>query len=162
MKIHMIKITVFAALLAGTFGACDKKTTSNASCPPVTTSAPADEVTRLEQYLASANLTPVKDDRGFYYTIDQPGSGDKPSACATVTVNYKGRLTTGEEFDAADGVEFPLPNLIVGWQEGIPLIAPGGKVTLYLPPSLAYGSEAQQGIPANSILIFEIDLVDVE
>lgn len=162
MKMTTVRILGVAAMLGTALIACEKKATSNKNCPPVTTAAPADEVVQLEQYLASANITPIKDDRGFYYTVNKPGSGDKPGACATVTVNYKGRLTTGEEFDAADDVEFPLPNLIVGWQEGIPLIAPGGSVTLYLPPSLAYGSEAQQGIPANSILIFEIDLLSVE
>ncbi len=162
MKLNFLKTVSVAIMMIGTVSACDKKTATTKNCPPVTTAASASEVTQLEQYLASANISATKDDRGFYYTVNNAGSGNKPSACATVTVNYKGRLTTGEEFDAADGVEFPLPNLIVGWQEGIPLIAPGGKITLYLPPSLAYGSAAQSGIPANSILIFEIDLVGVE
>ena len=141
-------------------GACNKNNTKD--CPPVTTAAPAEEVARVEQYLASANLSATKDDRGFYYTIRNGGTGDKPNPCSTVKVSYKGRLTSGEQFDASEGIEFPLQNLIVGWQEGIPLIAPGGSITLYLPPSLAYGDAEQQGIPANSILIFDIDLIGVE
>ena len=64
-------------------------------------------------------------------------------------------------FDSGNGVSFGLNQLIVGWQEGIPLIAPGGSITLYLPPSLAYGAQAQQGIPANSILVFQIDLIRI-
>ena len=54
-----------------------------------------------------------------------------------------------------------LSQVVVGWQQGIPLIAPGGNITLYLPPSLAYGPQAQTGIPANSILIFKIDLLGI-
>ena len=160
MNIHCLKSLAVAAGLVLMLSACDKK--SDKPCPPVTTSAPAEEVSRLEQYLASANITATKDDRGFYYTIKNAGSGDKPNACSTVKVAYKGRLTNGEEFDASSGVEFPLQDLIAGWQEGIPLIAPGGSITLYLPPSLAYGNAAQQGIPANSILVFEIDLLSVD
>ncbi|HAD33478.1 MAG TPA: FKBP-type peptidylprolyl isomerase, partial [Chitinophagaceae bacterium] len=58
-----------------------------------------------------------------------------------------------------NGVSFGLDGLIVGWQEGIPLIGAGGKIKLYLPPSLAYGSNANGNIPANSSLIFDIDLL---
>jgi FKBP-type peptidyl-prolyl cis-trans isomerase FkpA len=55
-----------------------------------------------------------------------------------------------------------LNNLIVGWVNGIPYVKPGGKIRLYIPPSLGYGSAANGPIPANSILIFEIDLVAVQ
>ena len=67
----------------------------------------------------------------------------------------------GSTFDSGNGVEFPLSNLITGWQEGIPLLSPGGKITLYLPPSLAYGTNASGSIPRNSNLIFTIDLIKV-
>jgi len=80
-----------------------------------------------------------------------------------------GRLTNGTVFDQspAGGTKtFTLGGLIPGWQKGIPLISSGGKITLYIPPSLGYGSvDVKQNniviIPANSILIFEIDLVAV-
>ena len=160
MNIRSVKSLAVASALAFSFAACGKK--SGAPCPPVTTTAPANEVSRLEQYLSSANISATKDERGFYYTIRNAGSGDKPNPCSTVKVAYKGRLTTGEEFDSSDGVEFSLDDLIAGWQAGIPLIAPGGSITLYLPPSLAYGDAEQQDIPANSILVFEIDLKSVE
>jgi FKBP-type peptidyl-prolyl cis-trans isomerase FkpA len=160
MNLLSIKPLAVAAGLMLAISACNKK--SDKPCPPVTTAAPADEVSRLEQHLTTANITATKDERGFYYNIKNAGSGEKPNACSTVKVAYKGRLTNGEEFDSSNGVEFPLQDLIAGWQEGIPLIAPGGSVTLYLPPSLAYGSSEQQGIPANSILVFDIDLLSVE
>lgn len=125
------------------------------------TKAPQAEVAALKQFIDSSRVSATADDRGFYYTIQSPGSGAKPTQCSNVTVNYSGKLTNGSTFDSANGVNFALARLIVGWQEGIPLIAPGGSITLYLPPSLAYGSQAQPGIPANSILIFKIDLTQV-
>jgi len=136
-------------------GACKKKT----NCDAPDTTAPASEVTQLESYLNANGLTAVKDSRGFYYDLQIPG-GSKPDNCSTVKVNYQGRLTNGSVFDNGTGASFPLANLITGWKQGIPLVGKGGKIVLYLPPSLGYGSQAQQGIPANSILIFTIELVD--
>lgn len=126
-----------------------------------TTKAPQSEVTALKQYIDASGINAMADDRGFYYTIGSPGSGAKPTLCSNVTVNYQGRLTNGNTFETASDVSFDLSRLILGWQQGIPLISPGGSITLYLPPSLAYGSQAQSGIPANSILIFKIDLVRI-
>ncbi|RYF50166.1 MAG: FKBP-type peptidylprolyl isomerase, partial [Cytophagaceae bacterium] len=112
-------------------------------------------------YITSKGIKATADERGFYYTIQSPGTGAKPTICSEVTVNYVGKLTNNETFDSGNDVSFGLNQLVLGWQEGIPLIAPGGKITLYLPPSLAYGSQEQPGIPANSILVFEIELKTV-
>ncbi|GAB3794348.1 hypothetical protein GCM10028819_07770 [Spirosoma humi] len=129
--------------------------------PVVSTKAPQEETVLLKQYIDANHIPAKADDRGFYYTIESPGSGNKPTACSNVTVNYSGKLTNGKTFDSASGISFTLNQLIVGWQEGIPLLAPGGSIVLYLPPSLAYGSQEQGEIPANSILVFKIDLVKV-
>ncbi|QIP12064.1 FKBP-type peptidylprolyl isomerase [Spirosoma aureum] len=128
----------------------------------VTTKAPQEEVAALKKLIDSHKISALLDERGFYYHIQSPGSGAKPTVCSTVTVNYTGTLTSGTTFDSGSGVRFGLDQLIVGWQEGIPLITPGGSIILYLPPSLAYGPQAQEGIPANSILIFKIDLLKAE
>ncbi|WP_460945811.1 FKBP-type peptidyl-prolyl cis-trans isomerase [Spirosoma daeguense] len=137
--------------------------TNNAPCEsaPIATKAPNEEVAQLNQFIESNHIKAIADERGFYYTIQKPGSGDKPTVCSTVSVNYEGHLTNGTSFDKGEDVSFGLNQLIVGWQEGIPLIAPGGRITLYLPPSLAYGSQPQGDIPANSILIFQIDLLSI-
>ena len=115
----------------------------------------------LKQYIDTNKISATEDSRGFYYTIESPGSGAKPTVSSNVTVNYVGKLTNGNTFDSGKAVSFNLKDLIVGWQYGIPLIAPGGSITLYLPPTLAYGSQDQNGIPANSVLIFKIDLIRV-
>src|SRR6188474_452350 len=128
--------------------------------------APASEVTQLEAYLASASITATKHCSGMYYTIDAAGSGSSASICSTVSVKYKGQLTNGTVFDqSATPVSFGLSGLIEAWKKGIPLIKPGGKIKLYCPPSLAYGNQDIRNgsgvviIPANSILVFEVELV---
>lgn len=127
-------------------------------CPEVTIAAPASEVENLKTFIQANNITAVEDARGFFYSIDAPGSGTKPTACSEVVVDYVGKLTNGSVFDSGNNKSFYLSGLITGWQEGIPLIAPGGSMTLYLPPSLGYGPVAKGDIPANSNLIFQINL----
>jgi len=131
-------------------------------------SAPASEVTQLESYLSGAGITATKHCSGLYYAIDAAGSGNTATICSYVGVIYKGMLTNGNIFDqSTSAVNFQLGGLIESWKKGIPLIKPGGKIRLYCPPSLAYGSQAIKDgagnviIPANSILIFEIELVGV-
>jgi len=127
-----------------------------------TATAPASEVDALLQFLQKDSIVAERDDHGFCYTIDAPGTASKPTSCSDVTVNYKGTLTNGKIFDQAQGAQFNLAGLIPGWQEGIPLIGKGGKITLYIPPSLGYGSSGLAGVPANSILIYSIELINFQ
>jgi len=152
-----ISIIIFLSLIA--FMSC-KKDNSNNNCPTVTVTAPASEVETLRNYITDNNITATEDSRGFFYQIHSPGT-DKPTVCNTVTVNYAGKFTNGTQFDAASNVTFQLSRLVIGWQEGIPLIGTGGSITLYLPPSLGYGSADYGDIPGNSILIFDISLTAV-
>ncbi|HMO40695.1 MAG TPA: FKBP-type peptidyl-prolyl cis-trans isomerase [Saprospiraceae bacterium] len=118
---------------------------------------------KIEQYLAANNLTATAHPSGLYYIITEPGTGANPPTNANVTVRYKGSLLDGTVFDQTPGNEartFPLQNLIQSWQIGIPLVARGGKITLFSPSALAYGSRGVGIIPANSVLIFEIELVN--
>ena len=120
----------------------------------------------IEQYLTRSNLmsSVTKDPRGFYYQIMTPGTGATPTLSSKVTVFYKGSLTNGNIFDqtSANPVTFGLNQLILGWQYGIPLVKAGGRIMLYLPPSLGYGSQSMGQIPANSALIFDITLQGVQ
>lgn len=150
-------VIIFLGLL---FASCSKNNSQN--CSAVTISAPSSEVDSLKAYLSKNNITATEDSRGFFYIITSPGSGTKPTVCNTVTVNYKGTLTNGTQFDAANNVSFPLGELVVGWQEAIPLIAAGGSITLYLPPSLGYGAAGSSPVPGNAITIFTIDLTSIQ
>jgi FKBP-type peptidyl-prolyl cis-trans isomerase FkpA len=152
------KIIAFCCIAIASFtSSCVKD-----NCKDITTTAPAAEVTALETYLSTNGIVATKDTRGFYFKIDTAGSEPHPSICANVTVKYNGKLTNGTQFDAnTTGVTFALSSLIIGWQEAIPLIGRGGKITMYLPPSLAYGATGSgSSIPPNSNLIFVINLLD--
>jgi len=118
---------------------------------------------KIEDYLSRNNLTATPTASGLYYIITEEGSGGHPNLQSTVTVRYKGYRLNGEVFDETPGNEtrsWPLKNLIEGWQIGIPLLQKGGKATFFIPPELGYGTQKVGSIPGNSVLIFEIELVD--
>jgi len=147
---------------------CSKKNDDTCNYDACAFAAPASEITQLEAYLSSATITATKHCSGMYFTIDVAGSGASATACSNVSVKYKGQLTNGNVFDqATTPVNFNLGGLIEAWKKGIPLVKTGGKIKLYCPPSLAYGSQVIRDaagntvIPANSILIFEVELTNV-
>ena len=100
----------------------------------------------------------------MYYVINTNGNGNVPNINSIVTVAYKGTLTDGTIFDQSDasGLTFPLTNVIQGWQEGIPLFSEGGSGILLIPSALGYGNQSIGNIPANSVLIFEVTLINVD
>ncbi|MEZ0538954.1 FKBP-type peptidyl-prolyl cis-trans isomerase [Fibrella arboris] len=159
---YLKSTTIYCLAIVSLLTACQPGDQTPCEATPVTTTAPKAEQADLKAYIDANKIEAVADERGFYYSIQNPGKGTKPTVCSRVSVNYAGKLTNGTSFDSGDDVRFGLNQLILGWQEGIPLIAPGGRITLYLPPSLAYGEQEQSGIPAKSILIFQIDLLTVD
>ena len=99
---------------------------------------------------------------GLQYKIITEGTGPKPIATDTVKVNYKGTLIDGKVFDASkEPVTFPLNGVIPGWTEGLALLNVGSKAMLYIPSSLAYGENGTRGIPGDSTLIFEVELLEI-
>ena len=117
----------------------------------------------ITEYIVDNNLTAIATGTGLYYVVDTPGNGTQPNSQSTVTVAYKGYLTNGSVFDESDssGISFSLTSVIQGWQEGIPYFKEGGSGILLIPSELGYGSQATSGIPANSVLVFEVALIDV-
>lgn len=118
----------------------------------------------ITEYLTNNNITATKTDSGLWYNIISQGNGPTPSLSSRVTVRYKGYLTNGTVFDetGSQSVSFFLSQVILGWQEGIPYIQEGGNIHLYIPSGLGYGSRSVGNIPANSVLIFEVQLLDVQ
>jgi FKBP-type peptidyl-prolyl cis-trans isomerase FkpA len=122
----------------------------------------------INDYITANNLDAIEDPSGLFYTIDVPGTEDKPTLTDSVKVKYKGFRTDGFVFDGTniDGttpdktVTFLLNDLITGWKIGIPKFGVGGSGLLLIPSALGYGSFSLPGIPANSVLIFEMELVD--
>lgn len=119
--------------------------------------------TLISDYLLENDSTATFDDEyNLFYNIIEEGDESHPDINSAVYVNYKGTLLDGTVFDQTTDkpVLFNLSTLINGWKIGIPLIGTGGKITLYLPSYYGYGETEKDDIPANSVLIFEIELVD--
>lgn len=105
-------------------------------------------------------------DSGLQYKVVKEGKGEKPAAADTVKVHYKGTLLDGTEFDSSykrnKPATFKANQVIPGWTEALQMMTPGSKYILYLPPELAYGDRgAPPAIEPGSLLIFEVELVDI-
>ena len=100
---------------------------------------------------------------GVYYKILQEGNGDFVTLNDTLVVNYKGQLLNGFVFDESKTkpAVFPLKRLIKGWQIGLPFCKQGGKIRLIIPSALAYSIRNLGIIPPNSILIFDIEVLEI-
>lgn len=102
---------------------------------------------------------------GLQYIVEKEGTGATPKKEDVVKVHYKGTLTNGEQFDSSydrgQPAEFPVGGVIPGWTEALQLMKVGGKMKLFIPPELAYGPSGRPGIPPNSVLVFEVELVEI-
>ncbi len=104
---------------------------------------------------------------GLQYKVLKEGTGKSPKATDTVLVHYRGTLLDGTEFDSSykrnQPISFPLNRVIPGWTEGLQLAKEGGKIELYIPSQLAYGSRGAGGaIGPDETLIFEVELLEVK
>jgi len=115
--------------------------------------------------LTGVNLAEMtRTSTGLYWKDIVVGTGDEAQPGGWVTVHYTGWLHDGTVFDTSvggDPVRFPLTGVIAGWQEGVPGMKVGGKRKLVIPPSLGYGSHPYGGIPGNSTLVFDVELIGV-
>lgn len=98
---------------------------------------------------------------GLGITTLKVGTGPMPTQTDVVLVNYKGALASDKkEFDAGQSVPFPVEGLVPGFSEGLKLMQKGGRYKLCIPAALGYGAQANERIPANSDLLFDVDLID--
>ncbi len=157
----------FATLL---FTSCKKK---DAVCgfQDAVATATAAEIQQLQDSLTKYGIQASQHPSGFFYKIVSPGSTQSvANLCTTVQVAYKGTFFNGKTFDstaAGTSARFQLGEVIAGWQKGVPLVQKGGSILLYLPPSLGYGAvNVPNGpdpvIPANSYLVFDIQVQDIQ
>lgn len=132
--------------------------------------AGADNKAKGEAFLAeNAKRPEVKTTAsGLQYEVLEEGSGPKPKATNTVTVNYEGTTIEGTVFDSSaqhgQPATFPLNRVIAGWTEGLQLMTVGSKYKFYIPADLAYGANAPPGAAfgPSATLIFEVELLNIE
>lgn len=161
----LLAVSIVALLLLNCKKSDDNPGDRQCTYDPCAVKAPASEIQTVQDYLTANSITATQHCSGMFYKIETVGTGDTANACSYVTVKYIGKLTNGTIFDQKTGVDTYsnyLAYLIRGWLNGIPYIKVGGKIHLYIPPSLGYGNQANGSIPANSILIFEVELVAVQ
>ena len=122
-----------------------------------------------KEFLAENKKQPgiVELPSGLQYRVVEKGGGKKPLSNDTVTVNYRGTLITGTEFDSSyargEPATFQIASIIKGWQEALVLMSEGAKWQVFVPPTLAYGpGGAGQNIGPNETLVFEIELVSIK
>jgi len=156
-KNKFIKCPVFFALVIGL-----------SSCTETAPFNPAKQATKddsiIRAYIRHNHIVATKDSSGLYYQILKPGSGTNATSSSTITVNYEGKTPDGTIFDKTSGkaLSFPLNGVIPGWTKGIPLVKTGGSILLLIPSALGYGNAEAGSIPANSVLIFNIDVLAVK
>jgi len=155
-----MKHLLSALLILTVFVSCTKEDTTPIPEPVDYTVQNEKEIS---DFITANNLTAQRSDTGLYYVIKEPGTGAQPTSTSNVTVAYKATFLNGQIFDQSsnDGVAIPLNQVIKGWSEGIPHFKEGGTGILLIPAHLGYGSYDYRGIPAGSVLIFEIKLISV-
>ncbi len=122
---------------------------------------------KADEFLAENKKKPgvTATDSGLQYKVITQGTGKLPTAKDKVRVHYAGRLIDGTEFDSSykrgEPAEFQLTQVIKGWTEALQLMPVGSKWQLTIPPDIAYGESGRPQIPPNSVLIFDVELLDI-
>jgi len=116
----------------------------------------------IQEYLEDNNLVAESTESGLHYIVTEEGNDVFPDLTSDVTVNYRGFFPNGEIFDQNNDITFPLLGVIEGWQEGIPFFSEGGSGILLIPSYLGYGRQGSGSIGPDEVLIFDIDLLDVD
>ena len=124
----------------------------------------AKETTTIINAIQAKTIDTSGTANGVYYKFLREGTGPLVSINDTLVVHYKGQLLNGFVFDETKDkpATFPLKRLIKGWQAGLPLCRQGGKIRLIIPSSLAYSIRNINTIPPNSILIFDVEVVEIK
>jgi FKBP-type peptidyl-prolyl cis-trans isomerase len=154
MILRFSMITAASLCLLG----CDKAKTTNSDTNMTSTNATA----------SPANSEMTTTASGLKYQVLKRGTGTvSPKATDTVKVHYHGTLLNGTVFDSSvqrgQPISFPLNQVIPGWTEGLQLMHVGDKFKFEIPPNLAYGDRSPgAGIPPNSTLVFEVELLGIE
>ena len=115
---------------------------------------------KILQYIADNELEAQEHPTGIFYVIRREGSGAHPKENSTVKLTYTGYLLNGDLFDYAQEANMNLQGVIAGFRDGIMQFKRGGEGLVLIPSGLGYGEYARHNIPRNSVLIFEVEIID--
>lgn len=152
---NKMRIISFFALVLVVLVACEKELSVEEQFEK--------DINLIEDYLTENSLQAERTESGLYYIINSQGTGAFPTPNSDVTVRYRGYFLDGSTFDQSVdiGVTFNLQSVIRGWTEGIPLFREGGEGILLIPSKLGYGANSVGSVPKNSVLIFDVELLEI-
>lgn len=119
---------------------------------------------KIQAYIKKSKVKYEKSESGLYYYIEQEGEGDFIKYKDEVSIIYEGRLLNGQVVDGAHTKEpltYEVSKFIAAWKEALLYVKKGGKLKLIAPPHLGYGDNELEDIPKNSILVFDLEVLDV-
>ena len=127
----------------------------------------------LKEYFQQHKIKATKTASGLYYVITKKGTGENAKKGQGVSMNYLGKFLDGKKFDGNVDENFkstraPLQftlgvgQVIAGWDEGIQLLNPGTRATLYIPSAIGYGPNGRGPIPPNTVMVFDVELISVK
>lgn len=119
---------------------------------------------QIKSYLEKSPVKYRKSESGLYYFIEREGEGPFIKTTDRVSFTYEGKLLNGEVFDGQNKkkpITYPVKELIMGWQEAMLYLKKGGKIKLVVPPQLGYGDYDLDDIPPNSVLLFDLEVTDM-
>lgn len=119
------------------------------------------DIQKIEDYLEANNLTAESLESGLHYIIEEQGTGDYPTEDSTIMVSYAGLFLNEDTFDAGDSIEMVLGSTILGWRKGLPKFKEGATGHLFIPSSMGYGVYGDGAIPGNTVLHFDLHLIEV-
>lgn len=124
----------------------------------------AKEEQQIKEFIDANNIENAqRDESGIWYVLESEGSGNIQYTTNTkVTAKYTGRFLDGRVFDSSPSATFSVGGVITGWQFGILKLQKGGKMRLLIPSQYAYGPSDYRGIPGNSVLDFDLEILDVQ
>lgn len=131
--------------------------------------APEAEAQAVAAYIASQNITAVRHHSGLYYRTIQEGSGKSPAICSSIKVNFSGTLPDGSRFEGDNGVVLNLRMMLESWRIALPMMKEGGRIILYVPPTLGYGTAGKQDkdtgdsivAPNTPVIIYDITFIAI-
>lgn len=133
------------------------------SCNKIDTNQDTIDDKIITEYLTAKNIKATKTSTGLYYILDSIGIGKKVNTTNTIYVKYTGKLTNDTIFDQnLNGTYLSLKTAINGFREGVSYFNVGGKGRLFIPSKLAYGKNSVGKVPANSVLIFDIEIIEIQ